>query len=59
MDVTTRQAASVTGRCPATLRYLAAHGKIPGAVKVGRDWVLPLDAVLALPDPRTRKASAA
>lgn len=30
---------------PAYTRKLCKEGRVPGAVKVGRDWWIPLDAV--------------
>lgn len=32
------------GKDPGNTRRLLAQGRIPGAVKVGRQWILPADA---------------
>lgn len=45
--VTLDAAAGALGRSPATLRRLAAAGKLPGAVRVGRAWRVDLGAMRA------------
>lgn len=50
------QAARRVGRDPSRLRQLQIAGKLPQAVRVGRDWYLPAGAVL--PEPAARKAGA-
>lgn len=32
------------GRDPATVRQKILRGALPGAVKIGRDWLIPADA---------------
>lgn len=32
------------GKSPVTVRQKCQRGSIPGAVKVGRDWLIPADA---------------
>lgn len=32
------------GKAPVTVRQKAARGQLPGAVKIGRDWLIPADA---------------
>ena len=32
------------GITPRTVRNMCAKGKIPGAEKIGRDWIIPSDA---------------
>jgi len=43
--ITSLEAAAMLGASPTTgganIRTLARDGKIPGAVKVGRDWLIP------------------
>ena len=41
-----RNAAKRLKRDPSRLRQLALAGKLPQAVKVGRDWYLPKSAIL-------------
>lgn len=36
--------AAKVGRSPVSVRQKAARGAIPGAVKIGRDWLIPEDA---------------
>jgi hypothetical protein len=43
---TFRTAAKRLNRDPSRLRQLALAGKLPQAVKVGRDWYLPKTATL-------------
>lgn len=40
------QAARRLGRDPSRLRQLQIAGRLPEAVRVGRDWYLPADTVL-------------
>lgn len=40
-------AAGALGKSPATLRRLAASGKLPGAIRVGRQWRVDLGAMRA------------
>ena len=42
--------AARVGRDPATIRQRCLRGAMPGAVKLGRDWLVPADA--PLPDRR-------
>lgn len=46
--LTAAQAAQRLGVVPQRMRLLLLQGRIRGAVKVGRDWVIPAD----FPDPR-------
>lgn len=39
--VTTKEAADILGYSRMSVRNLCAWGKLPGAVKMGRDWVIP------------------
>lgn len=41
------------GRDPATVRQKILRGTLPGAVKIGRDWLIPADA----PYPDNREKS--
>lgn len=36
--------AARTGKSPITVRQKCQRGNIPGAVKIGRDWLIPADA---------------
>lgn len=36
--------ASLVGKSPVTVRQKCQRGTIPGAVKIGRDWLIPADA---------------
>lgn len=38
-------AATLLGVPVRTVRYRCAHGLLPGARRIGRDWVIPLAAV--------------
>lgn len=42
--VTIREAARRDGRAATTLRQLCLTGRVPGARKLGRDWIVPVDA---------------
>lgn len=42
--LTTTEAAEKWEVVPATIRLWSRDGKIPGAVKAGRDWLIPIDA---------------
>ena len=39
--ITVREAAKILRLKPVTVRLLCVRGQIEGAVKVGRDWVIP------------------
>jgi excisionase family DNA binding protein len=52
-NLTTRQAAAVLSLNPSRIRRLLADGRIEGAVKHGRDWVIPTP-VRVLPPKRER-----
>ena len=39
--ITVKQAAKILRLKPVTVRLLCLRGQIEGAVKVGRDWVIP------------------
>lgn len=41
MTLTTPEAAAALGLSERQVQQLAAHGQIPGAAKVGRDWRFP------------------
>lgn len=51
---TVLQAAAAWGITPRRVRILAAEERIPGAVKIGRDWLIPSDATKPT-DARLRK----
>ena len=38
------QYAQLIGKNPANVRQKCLRGTLPGAVKVGRDWLIPADA---------------
>lgn len=59
MDMTVTEAAQLRGVDPRSVRKLAELGRIPGARKSGGTWLLPREAILALPEPRTGAATAA
>jgi len=42
--LTTIEAAEKWGVATATIRLWAKEGKLPGATKAGRDWLIPIDA---------------
>ncbi|MDJ0733993.1 MAG: helix-turn-helix domain-containing protein [Nostocaceae cyanobacterium] len=42
MYVSTTQAANLLGVSPTRIRYLLKQGRIKGAYKVGKIWVIPL-----------------
>lgn len=39
-----KEYAARVGRDPATIRQRCLRGTLPGAVKIGRDWLVPADA---------------
>lgn len=39
--LTVKQLAAATGRHPSYFTLLAQRGRIPGALKIGRDWMIP------------------
>ena len=42
--ITIAQYAARIGRDPVTVRQKCQRGNVPGAVKIGRDWLIPEDA---------------
>lgn len=44
--LTTRQAADLRGVARVTVRRWCQQGKIRGAVRIGRDWMIPAAATL-------------
>ena len=44
--ITTRQAAALRGVAVVTVRRWCQQGKIHGAVRIGRDWMIPATATL-------------
>jgi excisionase family DNA binding protein len=42
--LTVTQAAEQWGVKPITVRSWIARGKLPDAIKIGRDWMIPADA---------------
>lgn len=40
--MTVQELAAIMGRDPATIRRHCVRGYIPGAEKIGRDWLIPL-----------------
>lgn len=49
--LTTTQAAAQLGLCQSRIRQLCLAGKLPGAYKMGRDWVIPENSIAALGSP--------
>jgi len=45
--VTSKEAAAALGLRARSVRRLAVTGRLPGAVRAGRDWFIPRDAVNA------------
>lgn len=39
--ITTKEAAAIIGYLPRSVKTLCQRGKLPGARKVGRDWLIP------------------
>lgn len=39
--ITTKEAAAIIGCLPRSVKTLCQRGKLPGARKVGRDWLIP------------------
>ena len=39
--ITAKQAAKILRLKPVTVRLLCLRGQIEGAVKIGRDWIIP------------------
>ena len=39
-----REYAEALGLAPVSVRQKAQRGTLPGAVKIGRDWLIPADA---------------
>ena len=52
--ITAAAAAESWSISPRRVRVLASEGRIPGATKIGRDWMIPKDAAKPT-DPRIRK----
>ena len=52
--ITAAAAAAKWKISPRRVRVLASEGRIPGATKIGRDWMIPKDAAKPT-DPRIRK----
>lgn len=50
--ITITEYAARTGRNPAVVRQKCQRGTLPGAVKIGRDWLVPPDA--PYPDHRVK-----
>lgn len=44
--------AAKIGKAPTTIRQRCQRGTLPGAVKIGRDWLIPADA--PYPDNRVK-----
>ena len=44
--------AAKIGKAPTTIRQKCQRGTLPGAVKIGRDWLIPADA--PYPDNRVK-----
>jgi len=44
--LTTRQAAALRGVAVVTVRRWCQQGKIHGAIRIGRDWMIPATATL-------------
>jgi len=43
-DLTIAEFAAITKRHPETLRRMARTGSLPGAYKIGRDWLISQEA---------------
>ena len=41
----TSEAGKLTGLCPDYIKELCRKGKIPGAQKVGRQWMIPREQI--------------
>ena len=52
--ITASAAAEIWSISPRRVRVLASEGRIPGATKIGRDWMIPADAAKPT-DPRIKK----
>jgi len=44
--LTTRQAAALRGVAQVTVRRWCQQGKVRGAIRIGRDWMIPASATL-------------
>lgn len=44
MMITVKEYAERIGKAPTTVRQKCQLGHLPGAVKIGRDWLIPEDA---------------
>ena len=44
--ITTRQAAALRGVARVTVRRWCQQGKVRGAIRIGRDWMIPETATL-------------
>ena len=44
--LTTQQAAALRGVAVVTVRRWCQQGKVPGAIRIGRDWMIPETAAL-------------
>lgn len=42
--ITIAQYAVLVGKSPVSIRQKCLRGNLPGAVKIGRDWLIPADA---------------
>ncbi|WP_424095382.1 helix-turn-helix domain-containing protein [Moorena producens] len=54
MMISTAQAADLLGVSPTRVRYLLSKGRVKGAYKVGRTWVIPLFDGMPVVTPGTR-----
>ena len=52
--ITAAAAAEIWSISPRRVRVLASESRIPGATKIGRDWMIPKDAAKPT-DPRIKK----
>lgn len=50
--ITLREYAVKIGKNPVSVRQKCQRGNVPGAVKIGRDWLIPADA--PYPDNRVK-----
>lgn len=46
--LTTTQVAAQLGLCQSRIRQLCLAGKLPGAYKMGRDWVIPENSIATI-----------
>jgi hypothetical protein len=45
MMLSTKQTAARLVLCDSRVRQLCIQGRLPGAIKIGRDWLVPKDSM--------------